>query len=150
MFGTTKKEAAKAGIPVSLSLNTLTEGTSIEGIIKADSDLRVDGKIKGNLICSAKVIIGPTGQVSGEIRCKNAVIEGKFVGLLEVQELLNIRENAHIEGDIFTGKLVVQSGAVFNVNCHMGANPKKSGQSGALKQQESSIKPSSKDKAVEV
>ena len=149
MFGTTKKEPAKTGMQSSLSLNTLTDGTTVEGTIKADSDLRIDGKIKGNLICTAKVIIGPTGQVLGEIRCKNAVIEGKFVGLLEVQELLNIRETAHVEGDVFIGKLIVQAGAVFNVNCHMGVSPKKAVQGGSGKLQEEPAK-AAKDKTVEV
>lgn len=149
MFGSTKKDAAKSGVQPSLSLNTLTEGTSVEGTIKADSDLRVDGKIKGNLLCNAKVIIGPTGQVQGEIRCKNAVIEGKFIGMLEVQELLNVRENSHVEGDVYIGKLVVQAGAVFNVNCHMGVSPKKPGPGSSGKHQEDHAK-APKDKAVEI
>jgi len=81
----------------------------------------VDGTIKGKLICQAKVIIGPTGMVDGEIRCQNAVIEGRFKGQLFVSELLNVRETAEVEGEITTNKLLVQSGAKFNVACHMDA-----------------------------
>ena len=62
------------------SLNSIVEGTNIEGTVNANSDIRVDGAIKGKLFCDAKVIIGPTGKVDGEIRCENAVIEGKFEG----------------------------------------------------------------------
>ena len=57
----------------SLSLNTLVKGTVIKGDIKAESDIRIDGKIDGTLNCSSKVIIGPTGVVEGEIICANAV-----------------------------------------------------------------------------
>jgi len=124
MFGNNKKDTGKPGsAPGSTpthSLNSLTQGAVVEGIVKADSDIRVDGKIKGKLHCSAKVIIGPTGQIEGEIRCKNAVIEGKFVGNIDVEELLNVRETAHIDGDVSVGKLIVQSGATFNVTCNMG------------------------------
>ena len=102
------------------SLNSLVQGTVIEGAVKSVSDIRVDGTIKGKLICDAKVIIGPTGFVEGEISCKSAVIEGKFSGTLEVAELLNVRERADISGEIVTNKLIVQSGAVFNVSCTMG------------------------------
>ena len=134
MFGSNnKKEVSRSTktksstiIPSSNShsLNSLVQGTVVEGSVKSVSDIRVDGTIKGKLICDAKVIIGPTGFVEGEIRCKNAVIEGKFEGNLEVAELLNIRESAKISGDVITNKLIVQSGAVFNVACTMGAGKK--------------------------
>lgn len=101
-------------------LNSIVKGSSIEGTINAKSDIRVDGKIKGTLICEAKVIIGISGSIEGEVKCKNAVIEGKFEGTLKVDELLNVKEQAHINGDVSTGKLVVQPGAVFNVSCNMG------------------------------
>lgn len=129
MFGnnnSNKKEATKTKsssiMPSSTShsLNSLVQGTVIEGVIKSESDIRVDGAIKGKLFCNAKVIIGPTGFVEGEIKCKNAVIEGKFEGALNVDELLNIKESAKINGDVSTGKLVVQPGAIFNVTCNMG------------------------------
>jgi len=133
MFGSNNsKEATKTknGTPSSPSsssshaLNSLVQGTTVEGTIKADSDIRVDGAIKGKLFCDAKVIIGPTGQIEGEVKCQNAVIEGKFDGVLIVTELLNVRETAQITGDVTTGKLIVQSGAVFNVTCSMEGGKK--------------------------
>lgn len=114
-----KSSATNPSAPSSNALNALVKGTVVEGNVRCDSDLRVDGAIKGHLDCQAKVIIGPTGSVDGEIRCQNAVIEGKFKGKLFVSDLLNIRETADVEGDISTGKLIVQSGAKFNVNCKM-------------------------------
>lgn len=104
---------------VSSGLNALVKGTNVEGTIRCDSDIRIDGTIKGDLICKAKVIIGPTGYVEGEITCQNAVVEGTIKGVLSVTDLLNIRETAEIDGTITTGKLIVQSGAKFNVACKM-------------------------------
>jgi cytoskeletal protein CcmA (bactofilin family) len=100
----------------SLSLNTLVKETVIEGNIKAESDIRIDGKIIGNLECSAKVIIGPTGAVDGEIKCANAVIEGKFDGILMVKGTLSLKETAVINGDAIYDKLIVQQGAVINAS----------------------------------
>ena len=96
------------------SLNSIVQGTSIEGTIKADSDIRVDGSIKGKLFRDAKVILGPSGQVEGEIRCANAVVEGKFEGAIDVKELLNVRETAVIQGDVSVGKLIVQPGGTID------------------------------------
>lgn len=122
MFGNSKEtEDSKkpSAIPSAGALNALVKGTVIEGTIRCDSDLRVDGTIKGKLSCQSKVIIGPTGAVDGEIRCQNAVIEGSFKGVLYVTELLNVRETAEVNGEITTNKLIVQSGARFNVACKM-------------------------------
>jgi cytoskeletal protein CcmA (bactofilin family) len=127
-----KQESAK--IPTtsgSHSLNSLVSGTLVEGTIRSDNDIRIDGIIKGKLYCKAKVIVGPTGQIDGEIHCENAMIEGKFEGLLKVSELLNIRETAVIEGEVYTKKLMIAAGAIFNVTCNMGSSKSKENKAGS-------------------
>lgn len=123
MFGNNKttedSKKTTAALPSGSALNALVKGTVVEGTVRCDSDLRVDGTIKGKLTCKAKVIIGPTGVIEGEIQCQNAVIEGRFKGILKVSELLNVRETAEVDGEITTNKLLVQSGARFNVSCKM-------------------------------
>jgi len=119
MFGSSNKQKKESSssprpIPSSNALNSLVQGTVVEGKIKATNDIRVDGTIKGELYCDAKVIIGPTGAVEGTIKCQNAVIEGRFEGTLIVKELLNIREKAKVVGEVSYGKLNVQSGAVIS------------------------------------
>lgn len=109
------------------SLNTISQGTVVEGTLKAKNDIRIDGTIKGKLEGEAKVIIGPTGFIEGEVSCDNAVIEGKFSGTLRVREMLNLRETAEVDGDVTTGKLTVQPGCVFNVNCSMGSGANSGG-----------------------
>ncbi len=124
MFGSNKKkDAGKTSIMPSSSshsLNSLVQGTAVEGKVKATSDIRIDGSIKGDLVCDAKVIIGPSGVVEGTIKCENAVIEGSFEGTMFVKELLNIRETAKVTGDVTYGKLIVQSGAVISGSYEMG------------------------------
>lgn len=104
----------------SSSSNSLVQGTNIEGSVQADKDIRIDGSLIGNLNCKGKVIIGPTGFVSGDVQCDNAVIEGRFEGILIVADVLHIKETARVEGDVTTQKLVVQPGSIFNVKCKMG------------------------------
>ncbi len=131
MFGNnSKKDNSSSGSlssgPSSNSSNSLVAGTNIKGSIDANSDIRIDGKIEGDINCSGKLIIGPQGVVIGEVNCQNAVIEGSFEGVLKVKEILNVKENAKISGDINTEQLLVQAGAIFNVNCNMGGQTLKS------------------------
>lgn len=104
----------------SLLHNSLVKGSRLEGNVISDNDFRIDGEFVGNLNCTARVIIGPTGEFKGEIDCENAIIEGRFNGNLLIRGVLEVREGAVIEGDVETHKLVVQSGSVFDVNCSMG------------------------------
>ena len=125
MFGNTKNESKSNGVistPSTTSSNSLVQGTNIEGTVQAEKDIRIDGTMKGTLICKGKLIIGPTGTIIGDVQCENAVIEGRFEGVLSVGEVLHVKETAKIEGDISTQKLIVQPGSIFNVKCKMGAN----------------------------
>ncbi len=122
MFGNSKKPNSDQGtsLPSSSSINTIVVGTSIEGTIDTQNDIRIDGKVDGTLTCAGKLIIGPDGKVEGDANCQNAVIEGQFRGNLTVTDILDVRENASVVGEIKTGKLLVQNGATFNGNCDMG------------------------------
>jgi len=115
-----KTKMASSSSTSNSGINSLVQGTTVEGTIRADNDIRIDGSLIGNLQCKGKVIVGPTGVIDGDIQCQNAVIEGKFSGLLVVSELLHIKESAKVEGDVHTQKLIVQSGSIFNVSCKMG------------------------------
>jgi cytoskeletal protein CcmA (bactofilin family) len=121
MFGSNKSTEESKTTPLASgnALNALAKGTEAEGTMRCESDLRVDGTMKGKLFCKAKLIIGPTGVIEGEVQCQNAVVEGRFKGILKVADLLHVRETAEVEGDISTNKLTVQNGARFNVSCAM-------------------------------
>jgi cytoskeletal protein CcmA (bactofilin family) len=131
MFGSKKTVeevnvvGAKSTVPANdNALNSLVRGTTIEGSVVAESDIRIDGIIRGTLTCSAKVIIGPTGLIDGEVKCQNAVIEGKFYGKLKVADLLSVKESAEIVADVITSKLSVAPGAIFDVTCKMRTDAK--------------------------
>ena len=125
MFNNTTKEnnpkAGKNGTLGSSSVNLIGTGTFIEGEIKSEGDIRIDGKINGTITSQAKVVVGSTGQINGDMVCQNADISGKITGKLVVGEFLFLKSSAVIEGDITTNKLVVEAGAKFNGSCQMGA-----------------------------
>ena len=99
--------------------NRIVEGTSIKGDIVSPADFRLDGHLIGNFQSKGKLVIGPAGSVVGDITCKNADIEGKFNGKIQVQEILNIKSKAHIQGEVICSKLSVEPGAEFSASCVM-------------------------------
>jgi cytoskeletal protein CcmA (bactofilin family) len=101
------------------TINLISNGTDITGDIKSTGDIRVDGTLKGNLNTKGKVVIGPTGKVSGEVICKNSEVSGVVEGKITVGQLLNLKASSRILGDIATSKLSIEPGAVFSGYCKM-------------------------------
>lgn len=104
--------------------NRIVEGTLIKGNILSQADFRLDGDLVGNFQSNGKIVIGPAGSVKGDIVCKNADIEGKFEGKIQVAEILNIKSKASIHGEVVCGKLSVEPGAEFSATCIMKTNQK--------------------------
>ena len=102
------------------SSNNVGKGTVIEGNLETFGNLRVDGKIVGNIKSKSKVALGPSSVVEGNVHAQNAEIEGEVEGYVEVTELLVLKSTARVQGDIVTNKLLVESGATFNGSCRMG------------------------------
>ena len=116
-----KQEPATKGLEgTSNSINLIGSGTVIEGDVKSNGDIRIDGTVIGQVISKAKVVIGSTGMVEGDVNCQSADVSGTIKGKMYVSELLFLKSSSKIMGDIITGKLVVEVGSTFTGSCNMG------------------------------
>jgi cytoskeletal protein CcmA (bactofilin family) len=102
------------------SINLIGAGTVIEGDVRSNGDIRIDGTVHGKVISKAKVVVGSTGTIEGDVSCQNSDLSGTVKGKMSVSELLFMKSSAKIIGDIVTGKLVVEVGATFTGSCNMG------------------------------
>lgn len=118
----TSKEQKKVAEEISNSTNTIGKGTVLEGNIETYGNIRIEGKVIGNIKSKSKIALGNSSHVQGNIMAQNADLEGEVKGKIEITEMLILKATAVVHGDIITGKLVVEPGAVFNGSCKMGAS----------------------------
>jgi len=104
---------------ISNNLNILGGGTTIVGNIISPGDVRVDGTLEGNLTTQSKLVIGTTGRISGEIKCRDCEVSGSVKGKMQVENLLMLKSTAIVEGEIRTTKLAIEPNAVFSGTCSM-------------------------------
>ena len=97
-------------------------GTTLKGDINSNSDLRIDGTIIGNVSSSAKIVIGASGSIEGDISGNQADIVGKVSGNIRTKDLLQLRGDCIVNGNVYAGKLQIEPTAIFNGQCHMGNN----------------------------
>jgi cytoskeletal protein CcmA (bactofilin family) len=106
------------------SVNLIGGGTKITGDITSAGDVRIDGHLAGNIIIAGKFVLGPNGLVEGNITSTNADLSGEVKGKVNISETLSLKSSARINGDIVTGKLAIEPGALFTGTCTMGTTAK--------------------------
>lgn len=132
MFNKSKSEATETVTPNG-SASIIGSGTTLKGDIISSGDLRIDGTLIGNIDCTSKVIIGANGVVEGDISGLQADIMGRVTGTIKVKELLMLKTNCSVNGNLHAAKLQIEPAANFNGQCHMTTSPAESssGKNGA-------------------
>jgi cytoskeletal protein CcmA (bactofilin family) len=141
------------GGPTPDQINLVGDGTVFEGTLRAESDVRISGRIVGRLEVNGKAIVAEGGVVDGEVAATSADIAGRVDGELHIEERLVLKGSARIDGDIDTARLVVEEGAEFSGQCTMGAGSspasevkKKAASNGAVADEKPAKKSSSAKK----
>lgn len=101
-------------------INMISEGTTVEGTLRARDDIRISGKILGSLIVDGKAIIAAGGEVDGDVKAADADVAGRIKGEISVKGRLLLKSTAHVEGTVRTTRLIVEEGAVVEGKCEMG------------------------------
>lgn len=104
------------------SISTLiSEGSILDGNLKAPAYARIDGKVKGDVHIDEGLILGAKGAISGNVYTKELVVYGVINGNLQVTSL-EIKASGKITGEIKTETLLVENGAVYNGSLSMARN----------------------------
>jgi cytoskeletal protein CcmA (bactofilin family) len=101
------------------NLNIINAGTTITGDLQSEGDMRIDGTVKGYIASKARLVLGASAKVDGDIKAVNLELSGEVNGNILVSELLTIKATAKINGDIVSNKLIIEAGATFNGKCSM-------------------------------
>ena len=103
----------------SKAINLVGSATTIKGEVTTESDIRVDGRIEGDLHTHTKIVLGEGGVIEGNVYCESADLSGQVSGNIYCKELLKLQATTQVQGDILTKRAVVEKGAVFNGQCTM-------------------------------
>jgi cytoskeletal protein CcmA (bactofilin family) len=95
----------------------------VEGKIKSEGSVRIDGKLVGDIAVKANAAVGHSGVVEGTVQAKNVSLAGKLQGTVTATEKLILESNAVVRGDIRAARLVVDEGAMFDGQCNMTGPP---------------------------
>ena len=130
MFFSAKEDAIVNGTSVQLvPRHGLTSGApslvsaavSVDGTLRSDGDMQIDGCVKGDVHC-VRLVIGKTGSITGEIFAEEVTIRGRSDGLIRAHKV-NLRSASKVSGDILHRSLSIELGASFEGNCRPSDDP---------------------------
>lgn len=119
-------KARRPSEPISSAADRVLEVTaSMQGTLsfKDPVNLRISGKFEGVLDTLGSLTIGEKAEVDAQITGESIVVAGKAQGKIVARQILHLVPPAHVSGEIWTPRLVIDDGAVFDGTCHMGDVP---------------------------
>jgi cytoskeletal protein CcmA (bactofilin family) len=89
--------------------------TTIQGTLVLLDSVRIDGRVVGNIEsapdCKIAVAIGPTGEVTGDIKAHRVMVAGKVFGHIHAADRVEFQKDSLVQGDVSYGSIVVEHGA---------------------------------------
>lgn len=111
--------AEKNGIK---ELNLVGAGTTVEGKIRTQGSIRLDGKMTGEIHAAENLVIGLTGEIEGPVNGRNVSVSGKVRGNITAVEKLVLEGKSIVRGDMRATRLVIDEGATFDGKVSMTEN----------------------------
>lgn len=103
---------------------TIGRSISINGEVKGDEDLLIQGRIDGSVTLKQHAVtVGPEGEVKADIGARVITVEGAVEGNLNAQEQVILRGSARVQGNITAPRVVLEDGARFRGGVDMGEAP---------------------------
>ncbi len=115
MFG--KKKTAHTPLVMSQEkFDTLIgRHAEIHGCLRLQESVRIDGKVVGNIEAAKdqaiSVVIGPNGEVQGDVMAGRIIVAGKVSGNIHAYERVELMASSLVQGDIKYASMAVEHGA---------------------------------------
>ena len=106
------EEARKIEAETADELSIIGSGIRVTGNIEADVDLRIRGKVVGDVRC-ATLVLGERGEIRGNVVADRVRLSGSVEGAIETGDLA-LEESARVKGDITYSRIKMVKGAVVH------------------------------------
>lgn len=94
-------------------------GSSFRGTLMVHGTLRIDGEFEGDVLDCDRLEIGEHGMMRADVEVKEAEIRGRVHGNIRALGSLEMKQGAHIEGDVAAINVVMEAGVYFTGRCTM-------------------------------
>ena len=95
-------------------MTTIGHSITIHGEVSSDENLRVDGRIKGQIhLREAELTVGQSARIDAEVRCSRVLVLGTVRGNIAASSRVEIGASANVTGNVSADAVVLLDGAHF-------------------------------------
>ena len=94
-------------------------GSSFRGTLMVHGTLRIEGEFEGDILHCDRLEIGEHGLMRADVEVKEALVQGRVYGNIRALGTLEMKQGAHIEGDVAAVSVVMENGVYFTGRCTM-------------------------------
>jgi cytoskeletal protein CcmA (bactofilin family) len=117
----------------------LGRGTELEGKLRFEGRVRIDGKLRGHIFGEDVLILGPTAEVHADIEVGTLIVRGGAIwGEVKATRLVELHAPARVYGNITTAQLYLDKGVTFEGRCTMLEGPAAAGEAPPVTKDEKS------------
>jgi len=91
----------------------IAEDVEITGSLKSASNVKLEGKINGDLTCTGNAFIGTGAVIRGNTSVNAITVLGKVAGNITAKDRLDLKASATINGDVRTKRMTMEDGVTF-------------------------------------
>jgi cytoskeletal protein CcmA (bactofilin family) len=99
--------------PAGSGVTLIARGNSVDGRIEGAGEVRIEGRFKGVLDCTAAVVVAEGGEVEAELRGRTVTVAGRVRGNALATEKIELTPTADLHGDITAPRILIREGATF-------------------------------------
>jgi cytoskeletal protein CcmA (bactofilin family) len=105
------QDAHSNTVPGRSEASTIGEDLTIIGDVTSKGELRIDGRVHGNVHCLS-LILGEKSEIEGDVKAEEVLIRGRLIGSVRGHRIM-LQSTAHVEGDLLHRDLAMEQGAYF-------------------------------------
>lgn len=87
---------------------------SLKGNLKSDGNIKLKGKVSGDIKTKSDVFIDEGAEIKASVTAKNVKVAGTVTGDINASGEVQILESGRVFGNVASGALIVNMGAMFN------------------------------------
>jgi cytoskeletal protein CcmA (bactofilin family) len=93
-----------------------------KGELKAQEDIKIEGRIEGSIHHQQRVIVGSKGEVVATVNANSIDVDGKVQGDMVAKKSVKVSQTAVVRGNIRAPSVSITEGANFNGGVTMESN----------------------------
>jgi len=90
-----------------------------KGELKAQEDLKIEGRIEGTIQHQQRVVVGAKGEVVATVSAGSIDVEGKVQGDMNAKKSIKVNSSAVVRGNLRAPSVSITEGANFNGSVSM-------------------------------